>query len=303
MSRRDAAAIASHKSTTIQAAVKGLYAGETKKKETFGVCGSFPDSLSPPPSSSLLLCKAASSSPPTHPPTHPPNRAAPKIRSDELVFAPGVVVLSILLGIHEDGEAEPDEHFDLFLYEPWGGARLGSQHRARVTISDAETSGAVTHHSRSALHYHDLGGESADAYEDGSGVGKTVASARGDVVVAGMVQNATLVARDAVGGLRGFGGDVFDAWVEVRGAVEEGVYGDVGSLDRKDASSSPAQAGGVPSATAAAAAVTHVADLGSGNYTVSYQVGVMKARRTLCLPRGGTIDTAESDFLQRSFAE
>lgn len=198
--------------------------------------------------------------------------------SDELVFAPGVVELSILLGIHEDGEAETDEHFDLFLYEPWGGARLGSQHRTRVTIIDAETVGAATHHSQSALH-HDDPGDSGGAYDDGAGDGETAATARGDVVVAGTVENATLVARNALGELRGFGGDVFEAWVEARGAVEEeGIYGDVAFLDGEDASSYSASVVGAPSAAAAAAAVTRVEDLGSGNYTLSYQVSVVQAK-------------------------
>lgn len=200
--------------------------------------------------------------------------------SDELIFAPGVVELSILLGIHEDGEAEDDEHFDLFLYEPWGGARLGSQHRTRVTIHDAETGGAVTHHSQTALHYADPG-DGSDAYDDdGTGEGETAAAitGQGDVIVAGVVQNATLVARDALGGLRGFGGDVFEAWVEVGGAaVEEGgIYGDdAASLEGRNASSYSVSAGGAPSAAAAAAAVTSVEDLGSGNYTVSLQVGAV----------------------------
>eukprot|EP00752_Nemacystus_decipiens_P001537 g1506.t1 len=156
--------------------------------------------------------------------------------SDELIFAAGVVELSILLSIHEDGEAEDDEHFDLFLYEPWGGARVGSQHRTRVTIYDAE----------------------------------------------------------ADGGLRGFGGDTFEAWVEIGGAVEEGgFYGDgVGGLDGANASLYSASAAGVPSAAvAAAAAVTRVEDLGSGNYTVSYQVnqvGNYILRVALCRPGGLT---------------
>lgn len=198
------------------------------------------------------------------------------------MFAPGVVELSILLGIHEDGEAEDDEHFDLFLYEPWGGARLGSQHRTRVKIHDAETGGAVTHHSQSALHFDGSGDGSGDAYDDGSGEGEAAAAAgQGDIAVAGTVQSATLVARDALGGLRGFGGDVFEAWMEVRGAVVEegGAYGDgVASLDAKDTSSYSASAfDGAPPAAAAAAAVTRVEDLGSGNYTVSYEVSVALA--------------------------
>lgn len=199
--------------------------------------------------------------------------------SDELVFAPGVVELSILLGVHEDAEAEAHEQFDLFLYEPWGGARLGSQHRTRVTINDAETGGAATtHHSRSALHYDDPG-DGGDVYDDGSEEMGPAASARGDVVIAGTAKSATLVARNALGGLRGFGGDAFEARVEVRGAAEEGnLYGDVSFVDGTEASSYSASAAGAASAAAAAAAaITRVEDLGSGNYTISYQVSVVQA--------------------------
>lgn len=222
--------------------------------------------------------------------------------SDELVFAPGVVELSILLGIHEDGEAEPDEHFDLFLYKPWGGARLGSQHRARVTILDAELGGAVTHHSQSTLHLDGSGGGS-DAYDVGSWEEKTVATEQGDdavVAVAGTLQNATLVARNALGGLRGFGGDVFEAWVEVRGAAleEGGIYGDdVASFDGNYSSSYSGSAAGAPSAAAAAGAVTRVEDLGSGNYTVSYQVSHVQGRNTtLHVQRKNSSGYGSQDF-------
>eukprot|EP00903_Cladosiphon_okamuranus_P013586 g12653.t2 len=222
--------------------------------------------------------------------------------SDELVFAPGVVELSILLGIHEDWEVEPDEHFDLFLYEPWGGARLGSQHRARVTIHDVDIGGEVTHHSQSTLHL-----DSSDAYGVGPWEEEMVATGWHDGVVvgvAGTVQNGTLVARNALGGLRGFGGDAFEAWVEVRGAAleERGVYGDdVASFDRKYSSSYPGSAAGAPSAAAAAEAMTHVEDLGSGNYTVSFQVNIVGnyfLRVALCRPGGLTGRYSGDSFFQ-----
>lgn len=190
-----------------------------------------------------------------------------------------MVDLSILLSIHEDGKAESDEHFDLFLYEPWGGARLGSQHRTRVTIIDADITGAVTHLSESTVHYVSSG-DSGDVYDDGSGEEKTAAAAAvawGNSVVAGTVENATIVARNALGGLRGFGGDLFEVWVEVAGAVEgERVYGDAAFLNQKDASLGLVF--GTPSSAAAAAAMTRVEDLGSGNHTLSYQVSVVQAK-------------------------
>ncbi|CAM9523958.1 unnamed protein product, partial [Hapterophycus canaliculatus] len=73
---------------------------------------------------------------------------------DKIVFNPGVVETSILLGVHEDGKAEPDEKFDLLLFEPWGGARLGAQRRTTVTIVDAEGNGTVTHHSKTSVHHY-----------------------------------------------------------------------------------------------------------------------------------------------------
>lgn len=201
-----------------------------------------------------------------------PNALPPPPPSDEIVFTPGVVELSILLGVHEDGEVETDEHFDLFLYEPWGGARLGSQQRTRVTILDAESNGTVTHHSESALFYP----ESSDDYDGDDDEEEEEETADDDDVVvvdvvAGTLENATIVAKDALGGLRGFGGDVFDAWVEVRGEQEEVIYGNTAILDGINFSSYSSSVVGIRS-TAAAAAVTRVEDLGSGNYTLSYQV-------------------------------
>lgn len=198
--------------------------------------------------------------------------------SDDIVFNPGVVEMSILLGVHQDGEAETDEKFDLLLFEPWGGARLGSQQRTTVTIVDAEGNGTVPHHSTTSVHHHqDDGDEYGDAWEVGEEDASADASefVDGDdgriTVVAGTVNNATLVARDALGRLTGFGGDVFDAWVEVsRGAG--GLNGD--DADPLSTILSDLEQDGeirVPAA-AAADAVVRVEDLGSGNYTLSYQV-------------------------------
>lgn len=197
-----------------------------------------------------------------------------------------MVELSILVGIHEDGEVENDEYFDLLLHAPWGGARLGSQQRTRVTVKDAESDGAVAHHATSALHFDptDDGGSSSQSYHE-SGEGVETSNAKDDddeddddgddassiVVEAGTVQNGTLVAKDAMGGLRGFGGDVFTAWVEVKVAGVDGEGTD--SLSGNLTSSYSASTVGAPSAAAAATAVTRVEDLGSGNYTISYQVG------------------------------
>ncbi len=204
----------------------------------------------------------------------------PLTPSDKIIFSPGVVELSILFGIHEDGEVETDEYFDLFLHAPWGGARLGSQKRTRVTVKDAESDGAVSHHATSALHFDPIGGgdtssqsydESRDGVETPNPHDDDGDDASGIVVEAGTVQNGTLVAKDAMGGLRGFGGEVFTAWVEVReaGFDGEGTDSSVGNLT----SSYSVSAVGAPSAAAAATAVTRVEDLGSGNYTISYQVG------------------------------
>lgn len=120
------------------------------------------------------------------------------LRSNALVFAPGQVELSLLLSIHEDGEPESNEFFDMILYDPWGGARLGSQHRTRVTVIDAQTNSSSSDHTFTTFY---LGGEEDDAGEAYS-------------IVAGTVENVTLVAKDALGRERGFGGDVFAAWVE-----------------------------------------------------------------------------------------
>lgn len=124
------------------------------------------------------------------------------------MFDEGVVELSFLVGIHEDGRRETAEKFDVFLYDPWGGARLGSQQRTRVEIIDAESSGTTTVATFTTLHH--------DRDEDGG-------SDTGSVVeigaIAGRVTNVTVVARDALGRRRRFGGDLFAVWVEGR---EEG---------------------------------------------------------------------------------
>lgn len=52
--------------------------------------------------------------------------------------------LSFLLGVHQDGLPEEDEFFDILLEEAWGGARLGSQQRTRITIVDADRNGTTT---------------------------------------------------------------------------------------------------------------------------------------------------------------
>lgn len=200
-----------------------------------------------------------------------------------------MVELSILLGVHEDGEAETDEYFDLFLLEPWGGARLGSQQRTRVTILDAESNGTVTHHSTTSLLFDR---DSSDGFDYEEEVQTSGYDADDDddsdavVVVAGTLENVTLVARDALGRLRGFGGDVFEAWVEVRGEEDGETYatnGDSGSLGGYDASVGFASTG-IPltspaAVEAATPAMVRVEDLGSGNYTVSYQVRVKKHTR------------------------
>lgn len=189
-----------------------------------------------------------------------------------------MVELSILFGVHEDGELENDEYFDLFLHAPWGGARLGSQQRTRVTVIDAESTGAVAHHTTSVLHYEPTGDDGySGLYDESWEGGETAHEGHGDddyaggiVVEAGTVQSGTLVAKDAMDELRGFGGDVFVAWVEVGGADIYGEGADFSEGEQLSLLSSPAF--GAPSAVAAATAVTRVDDLGSGNYTINYQV-------------------------------
>lgn len=124
----------------------------------------------------------------------------PPFRSNSLVFAPGEVELSLLLSVHEDGEPETNEFFDLFLYDPWGGARLGSQQRTRVTVVDAQTNSSTSDHTLTTFY---LGGEEGEAGDTQS-------------IVAGITYNVTLVAKDALGRNRGFGGDVFAAWIEAK---------------------------------------------------------------------------------------
>ncbi|CAM9146088.1 unnamed protein product, partial [Ectocarpus sp. 8 AP-2014] len=230
--------------------------------------------------------------------------------SDELVFDPGVVELSILLGVHEDGEAETEEYFDLFLLEPWGGARLGSQQRTRVTILDAESNGTVTHHSTTSLLF-DRDSSDGIIYEEetqSSGYDADDDDDSDVVVVAGTLGNVTLVAKDALGRLRGFGGDVFEAWVEVRGEEEGETYGVKGgsvSLDGYNASVD-LESNGIPltspaAVEAATPAMVRVEDLGSGNYTVSYQVyraGNYLLRAALCRPGGLTGRYTSDSFFQ-----
>lgn len=201
-----------------------------------------------------------------------------------------MVEISILLGVHEDGEAETEEYFDLFLLEPWGGARLGSQQRTRVTIFDAESNGTVTHHSTTSLLFDRDSSEDYDYEEETQTSGYDADDDDDDsdvvVVVAGTLGNVTLVARDALGRLRGFGGDIFEAWVEVRGEEEGetyGVKGGSGSFDGYNASVG-LESNGIPltspaAVEAATPAMVRVEDLGSGNYTVSYQVRTKKDTR------------------------
>lgn len=127
--------------------------------------------------------------------------------SNSLVFEEGVVELSFLVGIHEDGRRETVEKFDVFLYDPWGGARLGSQQRTRVEIIDAESSGTTTVATFTTLHY--------DRDEDGGSMGSVV----GIGTITGRVTNVNVVARDALGRARRFGGDLFAVWVEGREEV------------------------------------------------------------------------------------
>lgn len=119
--------------------------------------------------------------------------------SDSLIFLPGVVELSFLLGVFQDGVSEGNEYFDIFLHQPWGGARLGAQHRTRVTVVDVDGNGTTT-----------------DPLLTGVFVDDSEVDGGETVVVAGIVNNATLVARDTLGGARRQGGDVFVAWVEGR---------------------------------------------------------------------------------------
>lgn len=125
--------------------------------------------------------------------------------STSLVFAPGVVELSFLISVHQDGEPEPNEYFDLFLDEPWGGARLGAQQRTRITVIDHDSNGSTTDHMLS---------EWMDA---------SVAVGFGDdrvQAIAGVTSNFTVVSRDALGRERGQGGDVFAVWVEASVGTE-----------------------------------------------------------------------------------
>ncbi|CAM9996213.1 unnamed protein product, partial [Ectocarpus sp. 12 AP-2014] len=232
--------------------------------------------------------------------------------SDELVFDHGVVEISILLGVHEDGEVETEEYFDLFLLEPWGGARLGSQQRTRVTILDAESNGTVTDHSTTSLLFDRESSEDYDHEEETQTSGYDADDDDDDsevvVVAAGTLGNATLVARDALGRLRGFGGNVFEAWVEVRGEKEGetyGVKGGSGSFDGYNASVGLGS-NGIPLTSPAAVeattpAMVRVEDLGSGNYTVSYQVysaGDYLLRVALCRPGGLTGRYTSDSFFQ-----
>lgn len=111
--------------------------------------------------------------------------------------------MSFLLNIHQDGEPEGNEYFDLFLYEPWGGARLGSQQRTRVTIIDADSNGTTTDYSLTTFYSDEDVSETEEIH-----------------VLAGAVNSLTLVAKDAFGRARGFGGGVFTIWVDAR--EEEG---------------------------------------------------------------------------------
>ena len=80
--------------------------------------------------------------------------------SNDLVFARGAVELSFLISVHQDGETESSEFFDLVLYDPWGGARLGAQHRTRVTIVDAQTNSSTSDHNLTSFF---LGGVTDEA--------------------------------------------------------------------------------------------------------------------------------------------
>ncbi|CAM9174743.1 unnamed protein product, partial [Chrysoparadoxa australica] len=54
--------------------------------------------------------------------------------STEVVFDEGVIELSFLVTIHDDGEQEGDEAFDLYLYAPRHGAVLGPQSQTRLLL-------------------------------------------------------------------------------------------------------------------------------------------------------------------------
>lgn len=136
--------------------------------------------------------------------------------SNSLVFEEGMVELSFLVGIHEDGKRETVETFDVFLYDPWGGARLGSQQRTRVEIVDAESSGTTTAAPFTTLY--------CNRDEDRGSTGSVVEIN----AIAGKVTKVDVVARDALGRARRFGGDLFAVWVE--GREEAGVDDEIGAL-------------------------------------------------------------------------
>ncbi|CAM9128397.1 unnamed protein product, partial [Laminaria digitata] len=201
--------------------------------------------------------------------------------SNALVFAPGEVELSFLLSVHEDGEPENNEFFYLFLYDPWGGARLGAQQRTLVTVVDAQTNSSAIDHTLTTFYLGQGEGEAGDTH----------------AIVAGAVDNVTIVTKDALGRERGFGGDVFAVWVEAKrqGMLdgEEEFEVRVTSVDASDGTYA-----GLPSAVAA---MTRVQDLGSGNYTLSYQVdiaGTYFLRMALCRPGGLTGRYTSDSFFE-----
>lgn len=162
---------------------------------------------------------------PSHSPLH---LLLPCPHSTALTFTSGVVELSFLLSIHQDGEAhETGEYFDLILYQPWGGARLGAQQRTRVTIVDANSyngTSAMTDHRQTF--FHDGGDDTFNARDRAEMGGKS------DIFVrAGRVNNATIVAKDSSGRGRGYGGDLHAIWVESMGFGD-----DEGDDDKEDSS-------------------------------------------------------------------
>ena len=123
------------------------------------------------------------------------------------MFDEGVVEVSFLLSVHEDGQRETAEHADLLLHDPWGGARLGAQYRTRIKVVDAESKGMTADATLTTLTYDDGSSGSEDSGEIDT--------------IAGTITYVTVVAKNAFGRRRRFGGDHFAVWVEVREEAED----------------------------------------------------------------------------------